>query len=84
MPLYEHVFLARQDISPQQVEALVQGFRTLIEEQGGKLLARSRTVELSDVYGSMMGIKRGLHPGDRVIVTGASLVKDGEQVQAVP
>jgi small subunit ribosomal protein S6 len=37
MPLYEHVFLARQDISPQQVEALVQGFRTLIEEQGGKV-----------------------------------------------
>jgi len=37
MPLYEHVFLARQDISPQQVETLVQGFRTLIEEQGGKI-----------------------------------------------
>ncbi len=37
MPLYEHVFLARQDISPQQVEALVQSFRTLIEEQGGKV-----------------------------------------------
>lgn len=37
MPLYEHVFLARQDISPQQVEALVQGFRSLIEEQGGKV-----------------------------------------------
>ena len=37
MPLYEHVFLARQDISPQQVEALVQSFRTLIEEQGGKI-----------------------------------------------
>ena len=37
MPLYEHVFLARQDISPQQVEALVQGFRILIEEQGGKV-----------------------------------------------
>ena len=37
MPLYEQVFLARQDISPQQVETLVQGFRTLIEEQGGKI-----------------------------------------------
>ncbi|MFZ2019389.1 MAG: 30S ribosomal protein S6 [Methyloceanibacter sp.] len=37
MPLYEHVFLARQDISPQQVEGLVQGFRTLLEEQGGKI-----------------------------------------------
>lgn len=37
MPLYEHVFLARQDISPQQVEAMVQTFRTLLEEKGGKV-----------------------------------------------
>ena len=31
MPLYEHVFLARQDISAQQVEALLQSFRGLLE-----------------------------------------------------
>ena len=37
MPLYEHVFLARQDISQQQVEAIMQTFRTLLEEQGGKV-----------------------------------------------
>jgi small subunit ribosomal protein S6 len=37
MPLYEHVFLARQDISAQQVEGLVQEFRTLIEGQGGTI-----------------------------------------------
>jgi small subunit ribosomal protein S6 len=35
MPLYEHVFLARQDISAQQVEGLLQTFRSLIEENGG-------------------------------------------------
>ncbi|MGZ8417029.1 MAG: 30S ribosomal protein S6 [Methyloceanibacter sp.] len=35
MSLYEHVFLARQDISAQQVEALLQSFRTIIEERGG-------------------------------------------------
>src|SRR5262245_59309903 len=35
MPLYEHVFLARQDISTQQVEGLVQEFRTIIEGRGG-------------------------------------------------
>ena len=35
MPLYEHVFLARQDISTQQVEGLQQTFRTLVEENGG-------------------------------------------------
>ena len=37
MPLYEHVFLARQDISTQQVEGLVQEFRAIIEGQGGTI-----------------------------------------------
>src|SRR6478736_9375327 len=37
MPLYEHVFLARQDISAQQVEGLVQDFRTIIEGGGGTI-----------------------------------------------
>jgi small subunit ribosomal protein S6 len=35
MPLYEHVFLARQDISAQQVEGLVQEYRNIIEGGGG-------------------------------------------------
>jgi len=37
MPLYEHVFLARQDISTQQVEGLVLDFRTIIEGGGGTI-----------------------------------------------
>ncbi|HEY8276896.1 MAG TPA: 30S ribosomal protein S6 [Methyloceanibacter sp.] len=37
MPLYEHVFLARQDISAQQVEGLVDSFRSIIEASGGSL-----------------------------------------------
>lgn len=37
MPLYEHVFLARQDVSPQQVEALVAQFKGVIEGGGGKV-----------------------------------------------
>jgi small subunit ribosomal protein S6 len=37
MPLYEHVFLARQDISAQQVEGLLQTFRSLLEENDGKV-----------------------------------------------
>ncbi len=35
MPLYEHVFLARQDISPQQAEALTAQFKTVITSLGG-------------------------------------------------
>ncbi len=37
MPLYEHVFLARQDVSQQQVEALIKEYSTVIEEGGGKV-----------------------------------------------
>ncbi len=37
MPLYEHVFLARQDISQQQVEALTKEFTDVITEGGGKV-----------------------------------------------
>ena len=35
MALYEHVFLARQDISSQQVDALVETFKGVIEGNGG-------------------------------------------------
>ncbi len=37
MPLYEHTFLARQDITSQQVEALIEGYRAVIEAGGGKI-----------------------------------------------
>ncbi len=35
MPLYEHVFLARQEVSPQQVEAMVNEFGQVIKDSGG-------------------------------------------------
>jgi small subunit ribosomal protein S6 len=37
MPLYEHVFLARQDISNTQVETLAKEFTDIIEQGGGKV-----------------------------------------------
>ena len=37
MPLYEHTFLARQDLSSAQVEALVEQTRELVEGAGGSL-----------------------------------------------
>jgi small subunit ribosomal protein S6 len=37
MALYEHVFLARQDISGQQAEALAEQFKGIIEANGGKV-----------------------------------------------
>ena len=37
MAFYEHVVIARQDISPQQAEALNDTLKVLIEEQGGQV-----------------------------------------------
>lgn len=37
MPLYEHVFLARQDVTAQQVEELTTQFKGVIEGLGGKV-----------------------------------------------
>jgi small subunit ribosomal protein S6 len=40
MPFYENVFIARQDISTAQVEALADTFAALVAEQGGKIEKR--------------------------------------------
>lgn len=37
MALYEHVFLARQDLSPQQVDALVEQYKGVISAGGGSV-----------------------------------------------
>ncbi|QKV18429.1 30S ribosomal protein S6 [Oricola thermophila] len=37
MAYYEHVFLARQDISSQQADELVEHFKGILEEHGGKV-----------------------------------------------
>lgn len=44
MPLYEHVFIARQDISPAQVEGLTETLQKIILDNGGK-------VEKSEYWG---------------------------------
>ena len=38
MPLYEHVYLARQDLSAQQVEEMTTGFKGVIEGLGGQVV----------------------------------------------
>src|SRR3954466_11204780 len=37
MPLYEHIFLARQDVTSQQVETMVDQYKGVIESAGGKV-----------------------------------------------
>ena len=37
MALYEHIFMARQDVSSQQADALVEQFKGVLEENGGSV-----------------------------------------------
>ena len=38
MPLYEHVFLARQDLSQAQVDALAENATKIVEDNKGKVV----------------------------------------------
>jgi small subunit ribosomal protein S6 len=38
MPLYEHVFLARQDLAQAQVDALAENATKILEDNGGKVV----------------------------------------------
>jgi small subunit ribosomal protein S6 len=40
MPFYESVFIARQDISPTQAEALADTFTGIVKERGGDVTKR--------------------------------------------
>ncbi len=37
MPLYEHIFLTRQDVSAQQVKTLTTTYETVIADHGGNI-----------------------------------------------
>lgn len=38
MPLYEHVFISRQDLSSTQAEGLIEHFTAVIADNGGKIV----------------------------------------------
>ena len=38
MPLYEHVMIARQDLSNAQAEGLIEHFTAVISDNGGKIV----------------------------------------------
>src|SRR6516165_9765165 len=37
MPLYEHVYMARQDVTAQQVDEMTAQYKNVIEQMGGKV-----------------------------------------------
>jgi RND family efflux transporter MFP subunit len=56
----------------------------VVERQGDTEIAHLRTVELGEVMGNGVAVTRGVASGDRVVVTGASLLVDGDPVRVIP
>ncbi|MGA7579584.1 MAG: efflux RND transporter periplasmic adaptor subunit [Desulfobaccales bacterium] len=57
----------------------------VVEEQKGRQVARLRdNIKLGEVYGNMIAVTRGVKIGDPVIITGATLVTNGQPVRIIP
>jgi RND family efflux transporter MFP subunit len=56
----------------------------VVERQGNAEIARLRHVELGDVMGNGVAVIQGVASGERVVVTGASLLVDGDPVRIIP
>jgi multidrug efflux system membrane fusion protein len=56
----------------------------VIDEEGGKTVARTRELALGTTLNNAVVVVSGLHPGEKVITSGAANVNDGETVQIVP
>jgi multidrug efflux system membrane fusion protein len=56
----------------------------VVEQRGDQFFARARAVQLGVAYGNVIGLEGGLKPGDRVITSGATQVRDGQQVRVMP
>jgi RND family efflux transporter MFP subunit len=51
---------------------------------GENAVAKVRPVKLGEVVGNRIVVTAGLAPGERVVVTGATIVADGDRVRVIP
>lgn len=56
----------------------------VVEEEGGRQVARLRDVELGEAYGNAVAVTGGVKQGERVITTGGTIVMDGDHVKVIP
>ncbi len=78
MAFYEHVVIARQDISPQQAETLNEELKALIEGQGGHI-AKIEYWGLRNFMGSRIKKNRKGHYSLLAIDAPAQAVKEMER-----
>ena len=56
----------------------------VVTDQIGKSIARERIVEIGDTQGNMISVTRGLKAGEFIVVTGGTLIKDGDEIKVIP
>ena len=56
----------------------------VVTEQGGKSVVHERTVEIGDTQGNLISVTKGLKPGEPVVITGGTLIKDGDEIKVIP
>ena len=56
----------------------------VLTKQGEKSIVGERSVEIGDTLGNLIGITKGLKPGESVVITGGTLIKDGDEVRVIP
>lgn len=54
------------------------------QEIEGVQFARSRVVVLGETFGNTVAVSEGLQKGERIIVSGATFLADGDKVQIIP
>jgi multidrug efflux system membrane fusion protein len=80
-----------QSVSAVPLSAVIRdpqktdGFAVMVATGDSEIeSARIRSVQPGSVYGNMIGISGGLQPGEKVITTGVTLIKDGASVRVIP
>ncbi len=53
----------------------------VVKQEQGKAIAHRRIVKLGEAYGNLVAVTEGLQAAEQVVIVGAALVKEGEQVK---
>ena len=61
-----------------------QPFVFVAVDEGGKMVARQRAVDLGELGGTSYTVRAGLKPGERVVVDGAQRLQDGAPIMEPP
>ena len=78
VPVVPLTAVTRSKAEPNTYAVLV------VEDAGGKSIARMKSVTLGESYGNSVAVKSGVKPGEIVVTTGLTQVTDGEEVRVIP